>query len=181
MDHMRTLILILCLVTFGAAAEQVYKQVDEDGVPSFSDQAMPGAERVEIEEPVTFHDDVVQQALDRRQEEKEQLEEEARNVSYSIQITDPADDSAIRDNAGNLTISVRISPNLVAGHTAELRMDGKKIRGLVGTGSVQLNNVDRGTHQFKARVLDEDGETLAESAMVAVSLLRYSVPRKQPR
>ena len=137
-------------------------------------------EKVKIEEPVTFTDDVVHQAMDRRKEEKQQLEEEARNVSYSIEITDPADDSAIRDNAGNLTISVRISPNLVAGHKAELRMDGNKVRGLTGTGPVQLNNVDRGTHQFKARVINEDGETLAESNMVSVSLLRYSL-RKQPR
>ena len=47
---MRTLILILCLVTFGASAEQVYKQVGEDGVPTFSDQALPGAQKVKIEE-----------------------------------------------------------------------------------------------------------------------------------
>lgn len=177
---MRTLTLILCLVTFGASAEQVYKQVDKAGIPTFSDQAMPGAERINIEEPVTFKDDVAHQAMDRRKEEKAQLDERARNVSYSIQITDPADDSAVRDNAGNLAISVRLTPNLMAGHKAELRMDGNKIRNLSGTGSVQLSNVDRGTHQFKARVINEDGETLAESNTVSVSLLRYAL-RKQPR
>lgn len=178
---MRYLILILCLLAGTASAEQVYRQVDEDGVPTFSDQALPGAEKVKIEEPVTFSDDLIHQEMDRRQEEKEKIEEQARNVSYTIAITDPANDSAIRDNAGNLTISVRLQPSLGDGHRAELYMDGQKIRSLTGTGSVHLSNVDRGTHQLSARVVDANGRVLAESNSVEVSLLRYSLPRKQPR
>lgn len=178
---MRYLILILCLATGAASAEQVYRQVDENGVPTFSDQALPGAEKVKIEEPVTFSDDLIHQEMDRRKEEKEKIEEQARNVSYTIAITDPANDSAIRDNAGNLTISVQLQPRLVDGHRAELHMDGKKIRGLSGTESVQLNNVDRGTHQFSARIVDRNGRILAESNTVEVSVLRYSLPRKQPK
>lgn len=178
---MRLLILVLSVITFSVHAEEVYKQVGEDGVPTFSDHAMPGAQRVEVEEPVTFSNDVIEQALDRRQEAARDAEEKARRVNYSIEITSPADDEAVRDNAGNLAISVRISTPLQNGHTAELRMDGRRIRTLSGTETVQLNNVDRGTHQFKARVLDQDGDVLAESAVVSVSMLRYAIPRKQAR
>lgn len=181
---MRLVLLITLLLTFSAHAEEVYKQVGEDGVPTFSDQAMPGAQRVEVEEPVTFSTstDVVQEALEQRmQAAEEAAEQKARNVDYSIEITSPADDEAIRDNAGNLTISVSISRPLEDGHTAELRMDGVRVRSLTGTETVQLNNVDRGTHQFKARVLDEDGDVLAESRAISVSMLRYAIPRKQAR
>jgi len=178
---MKYLIIFQILVTGAASAEQVYKQVDEDGVPTFSDQALPGAEKVKIEKPVTFSDELIRQEMDRRQEEKKKIEEEARNVSYTIAITDPVNDSAIRDNAGNVTISVRMQPRLVDGHQAELHMDGRKIRGLSGTGSVQLNNVDRGTHQFSARIVDRTGRVLAQSDTVEVSVLRYTMPRKQPK
>lgn len=178
---MRLLILFTALIAFNANAEQVYRQVDKDGVPSFSDQAMPGAEKVKIEETVTFSDEAVIQEMQRRKDEKVQLEEEARSVSYTVEITDPENDAAIRDNAGNLTISVQISPKLLNDHRAELLMDGGKVRDITGTTAVQLNNIDRGTHQFSARVTDKNGKTLAESPSVAVSLLRYSMPRKTPK
>ena len=85
--HMRTLIILLCLITFSASAEQVYKQVGEDGVPTFSDQALPGAEKVKIEEPVTFTDDVVHQAMDaarKRKNNRKKRRETSLTLSKSL-------------------------------------------------------------------------------------------------
>lgn len=178
---MRLLIIILATLASSAQAEQVYKEIGEDGVPTFSDQATPGAKTVEIEEPVTFSDDAILEAMKRRQQAADEEAEQARNVNYSIEITSPSNDEAVRDNAGNLSISVSISTPLLDGHSAELHMNGQRVRTISGTETVQLNNVDRGTHQFRARILDRDGDTLAESATVSVSMLRYAIPRKQPR
>ncbi len=164
-----------------ALAEQVYKQVGEDGVPVFSDQGSPDAERVNIEETMTFSDDLVKETMNARRLAEEQAQAESANIAYKIRITDPENDAAIRDNAGNLSISISLSPELVTGHKAALLMNGKQIRELTGSTSFALPNVDRGTHTLVVRVMDQRGKTIEESPAVNVTMLRYHLPRKQPR
>ena len=182
MSNLRAL-LILCLSIPFAVAGQIYKQVGEDGVPAFSDRALPGARQVEVKDPVTFSDDSYQRQYELRKNrmDQESEAEQVRQVSYAVAITNPADNSAIRDNAGNLTISVSVSPDLLEGHQVELIMDGQKVRNLSGSESARLSNVDRGSHQFTARVVDRDGKTLARSPAVSVAMLRYAIKPRKPR
>ena len=170
--------MLLTLASSSIWAEEVYRDVSDDGVPSFSDQAMPGAEPITLREPSTFTDTTYQQNLRKQQSVESPT---PKKIDYKLLVTNPLDDSAIRNNAGNIGLTLSISPSVKPGHRAELMMDGIKIRDVLGNGIVELTNVDRGTHAFNMRVIDEGGDVVTEGPTNNISVLRYSLPRKSPR
>lgn len=171
--------LLLCANVVFAA--EVYKEVDEDGVPTFSDVKTDKAETIEVREPMTFssEDSTPQRrSYEQYQKELKEMAEKEQNpqvIKYSkLEITDPPNDSAIRENSGALTLSVSITPQVQPGHTAELMMNGLAIRQLMGSGPVVLANVDRGTHSFRVRVLDRNGKEIDSGPTTAITMLRFS-------
>ncbi len=92
----------------------------------------------------------------------------------AIAITQPADDKPLRNNAGNVTISVKLTPALQAGHTLIIQMDGKTVAKSRET-SITLNSVDRGTHSLQAWVEDKNGKVLHRAKSTTFHLLRVSV------
>lgn len=93
----------------------------------------------------------------------------------SISITDPKNDAAIRQNAGVITISTSFSPGLdkAAGHRLQILLDGKVFADATDS-TVELTDVDRGTHEVIARIIDVRGTALIISAPVTFHILRYS-------
>lgn len=164
--------MLLTLVMTGVLAEEIYREVDEQGVTTFSDQAMPGGEKIEVREPMTFSDPLVREQM-KRQEEKPSPGASAQ-VRYRVSITDPTPGSAVRNNAGNLTLQVSVDPILRQGHQVELTMNGSKIRVLGGSGSVALSNVDRGTHSFVLNVVDAKGKVIQKGEKIDITMLRFS-------
>lgn len=151
---------------------QVYKEIGEDGVPTFSDQAMPGAEPVKIREPVLFTEP---NRLPLTNKRDGKATEETR-APYTLLVTEPANESAIRNNAGNISLSISISPGLQENHQGELLMNGTKIRNLSGSGTIELLNLDRGTHAFSVQVVDKRGKVVETGPATSVSVLRYHKP-----
>ncbi len=151
------------------SSSQVYKEVGEDGVPTFSDQAMPGAEPVKIREPVLFTEP---NRLPLTDKSNGKAAEETR-APYTLLVTEPANESAIRNNAGNISLSISISPGLQENHQGELLMNGTKIRNLSGSGTIELLNLDRGTHAFSVQVVDKRGKVVETGPATSVSVLRY--------
>lgn len=168
---MRTLTaLLLILISSFARAEEVYREVGDDGVPTFSDQAMPGAEPITVREPIIFTDKIYQQ--NQRVRQNTQVAEPAL-ISYSLMITDPPDGAAIRNNAGDLTLTIAMSPLLQSGHKAELLMDGSMIRNVSTSDTIDLSNLDRGTHAFSIRVVDAGGSVITNGPSTSISVLRF--------
>lgn len=171
MNKVLTLLVALCLAWL-AQAEEVYVTVDKDGVPEFSDEKTPGSETVEIRETMVF-DNPVKQHMNQRPTVKLSPKDAGNQPVYKLAITDPPDDSAMRENSGTLTLTLSISPGINTGHHAELVMDGSPIRRVSGGGPITLTNVDRGTHTFLIQVLDGNDDILASSDPVRVSMLRH--------
>lgn len=97
----------------------------------------------------------------------------AGSSQYTIEISSPSNDEPIRENTGNITISVSVAPGLSGDHTIRITMDGGVISS--GRGSyVSLTNVDRGTHTVAASLLGAGGEVIARSPTVTFHLLRAS-------
>lgn len=167
-------VLFLSLACASLYAEEIYKEVDSDGVPSFSDRAVLGTEPVKIHKTSTFTDDSLQRQKDMRGPD---TETKTAQVRYSARVTDPENGATIRDNSGALTLTVDITPHLSSGDRAELLMDGQKIRDLQASGTVALSNVDRGTHSFSVRVVNSRGKVIDTGPSTSISLLRYAVPR----
>ena len=167
----RTLLISIAILCASAQAEEIYRDVDDDGVPVFSDHQAPGSEKFEVREPMIFSDPVAKKKL---QEASKPEPAEGKSIEYKLVITEPANDEAVRDNAGNLTLTVAIQPSPRSGHKAELLMDGLMIRRISAGGPVSLSNVDRGTHKFSIRVVNADGDTVAEGPSTSITMLRFS-------
>ena len=102
---------------------------------------------------------------------------------YSLlQITEPADDEAVRENAGNVAIAVAISPALRGDHRLVLVLDDTPVEGDAEDNVFQLTNLDRGTHVAAVEVVDAQGALVAESAPVTFHVLRaaFSPPVPTP-
>ncbi|NOX76627.1 MAG: DUF4124 domain-containing protein [Gammaproteobacteria bacterium] len=92
----------------------------------------------------------------------------------TLAITQPADNNALRSNAGNVTINVKLTPALQGGHVLIIQMDGKTVaKGRETT--TTLNSVDRGTHSLQAQVVDKKGKVLIRAKSTTFHLLRTSV------
>lgn len=162
--------LLVALANSYAWAEEVYREVNDTGVPTFSDQAMPGAEPITLRKPSIFTDTTYQQSQLKRRSDDSLT---PMKIDYSLLVTNPLDDSVVRDNAGNLNLTISISPSVQSGHSAELLMDGTKIRDVHGNGIIALTNVDRGTHAFNIRIIDKKGNVVTDGPSNKISILRY--------
>jgi hypothetical protein len=169
------LLLLCCLPLTGVAG--VYKWVAPDGTVHYSDTPREGAEEVHVApaqtyepgEPPTF---------------TLSPEPPAPAPAYTrFEVVSPADDLAIRDNTGTLTLEFVLEPELDvdAGHRLVVLLDGQAQPAIQST-SLTLENVDRGTHSVQGQVVDEAGDVLITSPAIKVHLLRHSVlmPHRAP-
>ena len=93
-------------------------------------------------------------------------------VGYEeFKVTSPTNDATIRDNGGNVRVSLSLTPGLRSGHSIEVMMDGQSI-GSGGSTSLTLTEVDRGTHTVQAAVKDNEGKEIARSNSVIFHLKR---------
>ena len=178
MVSLRTILLcfLFSLLTAPALADEIYMEVDENGVPVFSDtRVSDDSEPVQLREPTTYSEPTNKPMSQRELDKLREIEEKAKAPpKYKLKITSPENDSAIRDNAGNLSVTVSISPKLLITHKAQLLLDGAEVKSLRGSGTVELTEVDRGTHTLKVQITDLDGKVIASSKPVQVTLHRFS-------
>ena len=154
------------------AFSEVYKQTNPDGSVTFSDvPAKKDAKPIKLPPSSTYS-----APPPPRTERSARPKPTETIVSYeSVSITSPSNDTAVRNNAGNLTINFNVKPSLKSGHSYVLLMDGKNV-GEGTAGSVQLTNLDRGSHTFIVQVVDANKEMVTQSNAVVVHLLRARVP-----
>jgi hypothetical protein len=167
---MRNLLLIAGFLLAAPAFAGIYKSVDEHGNVIFTDQPTPGAEMIEKKEiPVIETRPVVlpESAAPPVGEDEEGYQR--------IEITSPANDSAVRQNDGNVSVSVALEPPLIieGGHELVLYLDGSEY-GRSSSPAFQMINLDRGAHNLVVAVVDGDGNELLRSKPVNFTLHRHS-------
>lgn len=172
-------LLLLCLSLPGIQAAEAWRFVDADGNVEYSDMPRPGAVRIQLPEPRTVParlPEPVEETMPATADEA--ARELPRNaVAYrEIAIVDPANEDTLRDNGGNLLVSVSLKPSLQTqfGHRLQLLLDGAVYA--TGTASnFAITELDRGTHTVQAVVLGLDDAPLASSAPVTFHLHRTSI------
>jgi len=183
---MRILLLLLTYFIVLPVAAEVYRTVDENGNVIFTDKPSPGAEEIKIKKIQTIEppaevpaetsaESPAEVPAETSAESPLPPEEEGITTYTKLEITNPVNDTVVRDNAGNVTINVTLEPalNTDAGDQLVLYMDGARASaGTVNT--FNLLNVDRGTHSFSVAVVNQAGEELLRSAPVSFTLLRHS-------
>ncbi len=176
---MRILLLIINLLYLTSTFAGVYKSVDEDGNIIFTDKPVPGAEEIQVDEVQTI------KAPETKPFKYTPRPKPVPDGGYTgIVITNPSEGQVIRDNTGNVTISVSVAPRLQTnlGDRLILYMDGQAVRE-GSSGSFSLENIDRGTHEIYAAV-ERDGKKVTSSSPVSFTLQRAtskpSPPPKKP-
>lgn len=162
---LRSFILLLFVALPTSAA--VYKWVDEDGKVHYSDSPKAGAEKVVPKK----HSNITLVAPSTPVTPAEALPEAPK---YQIGFQSPEQNATVRNNNGQLELSISVEPQLASRHRVQLLLDNKVVRTLGGGGNFALDNLDRGEHQLQAQVIDNHGKVLASSPTRTVFLHRHS-------
>lgn len=168
----RIIIACIFLICAALAHAEVYRWKDEQGNLHFSDSPPQSHEFETVEiSPVlsvpAFK--APQEAHDQPQEKK------ADSKPYQrFSIAHPVHDSAIRSNAGDVSVNIDLKPPLRGNHSITLFVDGDQTAESRQS-TFQLNNVDRGTHRLHAEIKNSAGKTLMATDPIEFTVLRVSI------
>jgi hypothetical protein len=177
---MRTALFLLAFLAIPTfAAQTVWKWVDERGVTHYSDRPLPGATRVELAthtrapaQPET------QPSAPPTDDSSSQSSEsdDAAEPYQDFEIWKPAEGESIVNTGGQVTVNVRIDPEVQQGHTLSLYLDGRLVEGFPGNAtSYDLTNVPRGAHRLIAVINDARGQRVQETPSVNFMVRQQSV------
>lgn len=172
---MKALCLVLCLLVPPASAE-VFTYIDAHGNRVYTDQPRGNAKRVPIATSNRMPATPTAAAPS----------SQTRNASSQppfhydmLRVLVPEPDATIRSSAGELIVSITSEPGLQQGHRYRLLLDGKPT-GQPGLSPVfPLSDIDRGSHNLSAEILDAEGRTVERTANQPFHMLRISLAQKR--
>ncbi len=168
----RIVIACMYLVCAAVGHAEVYRWKDERGNLHFSDSPPEAREFEKVEIPPVLS--VPAYKLPQQATETSPDKEVDSKTYKRFSIVHPEHDSAIRNNAGDLSVNIAMEPPLRGNHSIVLFMDGNPVaEGRQRT--FELNNLDRGTHTLYAEIRDSSGKTLITTDSIEFSLLRVSI------
>jgi hypothetical protein len=191
---MRTALLLLLalaapLLSGTVAAREVWKWIDEKGIPHYSDQPVPGATRIEVSTG-----NVSQSQPSFNAPAEPAAPAAAPGEAYrTFEIARPQSDQVFINNTGQVDVEVRVDPQLQPGHSLHLYLDGRLIQEHTGSTSYALQNLPRGTHSIVATINDPRGTRVRETSPVMFTVRQESIaqppvgpsqrppPKPQPR
>lgn len=163
-------ILLFFYATLASAETKIYHWVDADGKTHFADTAPPGTAEIIIENKNLVS---TPQQQPKRTSNTSTNKEEI--IKYQAEITTPKDDVAIRSNNGTLEVHIKTTPEKESTQRLQLFLDGQALGSPQISATIRALNVDRGTHQVQAKLLDEGNNILATTQVVTVHLQRVSI------
>jgi hypothetical protein len=170
----RLLFLVLLVFPLGSLADEVYRTTDAQGNVVYTDAPPPNAtptDRVEIGPTNTVQPpEILSHSV-----AEDTAETPSEAVSYSVTITEPANETSYPMGPGNFSVSASVSPGLSANESLQLFVDGMPWGDPQRTATWNLTNVFRGQHDLTVGVIDDSGKTLASSKPVRVFVHRPSV------
>ncbi len=148
---MRTALFSLLLILSVPALAQIYKYTDDKGNTVFTNQPPDGVAVDEVKLPPANTVNIKTPELPPPLPDDTQGE---RQQPYrSLAIGGIPDEEALRANNGTFTVTAHLDPALQQGHQLRFLLDGIPQAPASRSTSLQLNNVDRGTHQLEVEVL----------------------------
>ena len=161
-------VVIACsvLLSAAAAAQQVYRWVDEDGVVHYSDQPPPedGAESIQLDVPAAIANPV--RGLERGEPLRRRVDEDDDTALESVgsyrraTVTAPEAQQVLWNIATRLSVEMTLEPALAGSHRIQWLLDGEPIGEPVSSLRTTLEPVYRGTHTLTATVVNAEGNTV---------------------
>lgn len=154
--------------------KNIYKQTNKEGVVEFTDIPNKSTKPIRVPSMNTYK----QKPIQRSSTQSETLDKGYTEFAISA----PLHDKAVRENSGNVSVKLTLSPKLKAGHSTSVVIDNKKSLSLSGSSLVYtFSNISRGTHSVQAFIHNRKGKVLMKSAVIEFHLLRFiAVPKPPP-
>ncbi len=177
----------LCVVLLapGLAQAVICKTVDAEGVVSYAD--VPAAEcpqAIKLPDYSRYAPREIPSSAPAQPTAQGGAAEPQAFTGYrSIQIVQPEANGTVRNNQGTVQVAIAFDPSLQEGHRIKLYLDGGAVPGEFNTPSVELSDVDRGTHSLRAVVSSASGKRLGDSPSVRFTLrrtTRFDRARNEP-
>jgi hypothetical protein len=171
------LYLAACLVAWwlpSSVGAVICKTVDADGVVSYSEvPASECPEAVKLPDYSRYAPRPIDDSGNAPAAEATADEPVAPFAGYTrMAITEPAVNGTVRNNQGDVPVTIELEPELQPGHTIALTLDGRPVEGAFASTRLQIAGVDRGTHTLRAQVNDETGLVLIASSPALFTLRR---------
>ena len=167
-------ILLAALAAFAVQAAVVYKWTDANGVVHYSDQSVPGAEKIFTATSSTPGRATSSARLGQGAPTPQQPAASGLNYTQ-FSITSPSPDQTF---FGDDVISVHLvlEPALRPNHTITWHLNGKQLDDQ-GPSSTQfsLQSLERGTYAIAATILDQDSGESQSTASVSFFVRQPSV------
>lgn len=169
----RSLLGLLCLMAFASYA-QIYKTIDHEGHETFTDREIPGAVRVDLPQEQLYSAPKTKVKSLSAVKTKTTSSPIIREKYQQFAILTPANEATIRNGTGTVNVVVQLSPALRQGSSIRLFLDDVPM-GDFQTLSIDLNNVNRGTHHLHALVVNNHGKILNQTKKVTFFMHRPRV------
>ncbi len=163
---------ILCLLLcVSVSAKVLYKTVKADGSVVYSDVNNQGAVPVNLSSMNTVVMPALNNASSQTATQNIRVKKVRPKVQYSVSIRSPEAEQTLRDNAGEVKISVSVLPKKSG--KFQLIFDGQIFK-TQSKSQFQLERVNRGAHTIKVNFLDNSGKILASSKQQTFYLQKAS-------
>lgn len=170
--------LVLLLFTLPVVAG-IYKSIGPEGQVIYSDHPVQGAKEVDVDPVQTYTPPPVpKQSLPDKAEPTEPAPESASYQNFSI--VHPSDNETIWSNRGIVPVALSLQPALKPGDEFQLVLDDHHVIARGRSATVQLQNIDRGTHRLQAVIVDASGKEVAHTNTTTFHLRRTIAKRPAP-
>ena len=176
---------------------KIYRSVDQNGVVSFSDvpasnteqqqtrvitpsvlNTMPGvAVRENTGDELLTGSPVAGVPAAGEPSESDEVTTSSHTSAPSLTIVSPADNATIAMGAGIFDVVAAVTPPLLPDHFLQLYLDGEAIGEPQKASRWTLTYVLRGEHRLQVRRLTDSDETIDESSLTTIFVLRPSILR----
>lgn len=156
--------LILLVFIPALASAAIYKKVDRNGEVTFTDIPQKGAVELDVPKAQVYNEEV-------RQENSLSPKTSEQNANelisdYQVRLLTPTNDEVVWPSdtgIGSLDVSIKVDPELKESNFIVYDIDGKPFYGPTRETSVNLQNIDRGTHILQVKIVNEQNKVLAET------------------
>ena len=179
MHNLRIALLLLGASTLAAATE-VWRWVDQDGVVHLSDQPVPGAKRIQVQAPLSSGSGSAAQPYRAPPPRAASAKKPDQGPIYtSCELVEPANELAL-DAPESVQLSVRPLPALRPGDRISVTLNGAAIADWnPGATSYVLQQPERGSYSVSVHITSFQGQAMCSSPTSVFHVRQPSVLRQQ--
>lgn len=170
------LLLMAGLLT-ALQAQEIWRHVDEHGAVRYSDRPFAGAVRVKLSGPSRWS--APAPATPRLAERRPESIGPREGAGPELGIVRPAPEETVWGSGGGLEVRLAAGSEFEPGSRLVLELDGVEAAWRGKPPEIRLDEVWRGEHRLRARLLDAQGRELASSEEIRFFKREPSVAKPQ--